>query len=822
MPSSPVVAVARSSATYAADGASVRQARGLVSSALVRWGLDHLADDATLLVSELVTNSVVHAGTDVEVAVALLDDCVEIAVTDRHPGKSLPAAPHPVAPDREHGRGLAVLAALTPMWGVDHTDRTKTVWFRVSLRGGGVPAARRGAAPVVGPDDAAPVVGVVRLDADGNVSAADDHAALLLGRGGPEVLGARWRSLCAPEDAGTLLVAAASPRWQGTYRLRRPDGIDVTVLARHVQLVAAGGETTTLCVLVDHRFRALVGEMLGGPRTGPGGDGPFTSNPEELLRLDLDALLDRTLRWAREQLSAEGAHAMLVSHDGNELELRAAVGPGPGQALTPLPESPAPVLDDEPGHPSHVSVPVMAGGRLVGTVGVTSSAPRAFTVADATRLQRGVDTVALALSSARVAEIERRRHGWLGYLAEASDLLAGTLEPDMALALVAQLVSPRLGPWCAVYLTDDGGEPRAAIAWHSDEERIADLRALIDATGAPAPAPGQTLRWLPDPGAAPGAAADLASDGGYCVALVARGRVLGSLLLGHHASGRGSRDSLPLLRDLAPRAALALDNARLYAERTATSRALQHSLLPRELPDLPGLDVGVVYEATGAGNEVGGDFYDIFTVPDELPPDSHRFGFAVGDVCGKGPEAAAVTGLARTALRVLSRHGDDIPRALGNLNAAILAEGSGARFLTAVYGEGVVSGSGVSVRFACAGHPRPVLLRADGSVEQAGVTSDLLGVFDEPEITVSTVHLARGESLVCFTDGVTERRAGSRMLGEDGVLAAVRGGADLTAAALARRLGTVVREYAPEPARDDVAVLVLRAAPDPRPRRPPG
>lgn len=808
-----MVAVARTSATYAADGASVREARGRVATALMQWGLEHLVDDATLLVSELVTNAIVHAGTTVELAVALLDDSVEIAVTDRHPTRSLPPPPRDVAPDQERGRGLALLATLAPVWGVDHTDRAKTVWFRLPLQIGSVPASRRSTAALIGPDEPPPVIGVVRLDGDGTVSTVDPHAADLLGRDAADVLGSSWLSLCAPEDAGTVLTATAAHRWQGTYRLSRPDGSTPTVLARHVRLLGGDGPPATLCVLVDHRFRALVGDVLAAPRTGPDREGPFSSAPEELLRLDLDALLDRTVRWAREQLGADGAYALLVSDEGDELELRAAAGPPAPRDRLPLPESPAPVLVDEPGRPSEVSVPMLSGGRLVGVVTVTSSSPKAFAVEDATRLQRAVDSVALAVSSARVSEIERRRHGWLGYLAEASDLLAGTLELDMALALVAQLVAPRLGPWCAIYLADDAGVPRTAFAWHSDEDRIEDLRGLLDSVAAPTPAPGETLRWLPGGVGVSSAANDLAADGGHAVALVARGRVLGSLLLGHRSSAHGPRASLHLLRDLAPRAALALDNARLYEERTATSRALQHSLLPRELPDLPGVDVGVVYEATGAGNEVGGDFYDIFRIPGELPEGSERFGFAVGDVCGKGPEAAAVTGLARTALRVLSRHGDDVPRALAHLNSAILAEGSRARFLTTVYGEGVVSDSGLTVRFACAGHPRPVLLRADGTAEQVGTTSDLLGVFDAPELTVTTLHLSPGESLVCFTDGVTERRSGRQMLGEDGVLAAVQGAAGLTAGALARRLGSAVRDFAPEPARDDVAVLVLRATP---------
>jgi serine phosphatase RsbU (regulator of sigma subunit) len=182
-------------------------------------------------------------------------------------------------------------------------------------------------------------------------------------------------------------------------------------------------------------------------------------------------------------------------------------------------------------------------------------------------------------------------------------------------------------------------------------------------------------------------------------------------------------------------------------------------------------------------------------------------------VCGKGPEAAAVTGLARHALRLLGRRGDDIPSVLGHLNAAILAEGSRARFVTVIYGEGeVTEDGGLDLRFASAGHPAPVVLRADGTAATVGESGDLLGIFGEAETRVTAVRLSPGESLVCFTDGVTERRDGTRMLGEEGVLEVVAGGTGLSASMLSRQLGAAVSGFADQGARDDVAILVLQAA----------
>ncbi|HEX7187059.1 MAG TPA: SpoIIE family protein phosphatase [Actinomycetes bacterium] len=854
MTSSPVRASARSALTLPPADTSVARARNLVEAALAEWAADDLTDDALLLVSELATNAVVHAGTDLEVSVELLGDAIEVAVTDRHPARTLPAPADAVDEDFENGRGLFLTSALAGAWGVDYTSSTKRVWFRLALTVGALPAPRT-RAPVDGEADPSfPGVGTVRLDADGVVVAADANAAALLVRDVTDIVGRSWLSLCDPADAGTLVTASAAARWQGSYPVLRGDGGVRRVQARHVRLAGSdGADAATVCVIVDHRLRSLLADLPAAATAAAAAVGPFAGAPEALVRLELATVLDRTVAWARDALGGEGAYALLVTDDDGQLELRSVAGlrldtdrvpRRAGEGLTgrvsrdllpvvhlDLAATVSGMSSAEPwlqaaGVRSVVSVPVLAEGRLIGTVGVTSSQPSAFTADDGATLQRGVDSVALAVQSARVAEIERRRHGWLGYLAEAGELLAGTLEPEMTLALVAQLVAPRLGPWCAVYLVDESGRSERATVWHSDEERMEDLRAYLDSVPAPDPPPTRSVtRWLP-PVAEPtagshSATGDLAEAGGHVVALIARGRALGALVVGH-AGPRdvdGRRQQLHLLTDLAPRAALALDNARLYAERTATSRSLQRSLLPPELPHLPGVEVGVVYEASGHGNEVGGDFYDVFPLDG-----TGRFAFAVGDVCGKGPEAAAVTGLARHALRLLGRRGDDIPAVLAHLNTAVLAEGSRARFVTLVYGEGrVAADGGLELRFASAGHPAPVVVRSGGAAEQVGTAGDLLGVFATAETRVESLRLAPGESLVCFTDGVTERREGRAMLGEEGVVSALTGAASLPAGHLARRLEAAVSAFTPAPARDDVAILVLRANPvgEPvRPRRP--
>ncbi len=174
--------------------------------------------------------------------------------------------------------------------------------------------------------------------------------------------------------------------------------------------------------------------------------------------------------------------------------------------------------------------------------------------------------------------------------------------------------------------------------------------------------------------------------------------------------------------DLARRAGLTLDNARLYEDQLSTSRTLQRGLLSPELPDVPCAEVGVVYQPSGRSIEVGGDFYDVFPLGDD------RWGFAIGDVCGKGAEAAAVTGLARHALRLLVREGLALPVVLERLNAAILEEGERARFLTVVLGTiRPRPGGGACLTMVSAGHPLPLRLRAGGGVDFLGTPSRCSG-----------------------------------------------------------------------------------------------
>jgi len=556
----------------------------------------------------------------------------------------------------------------------------------------------------------------------------------------------------------------------------------------------------------------------------------------DLLPLGYDELLGHAVELARDAAAADAAYALIADEDG-ELRMRAAVGGGIPQLQADdedsgaRPAGMATFLDlynrfsqrgtdlaqvqNEPLH-SLLTVPLAADSRVIGMLAVASAEPDRFTQADLARVQDVADRMAVPLERARLAEHDRIRRARLSFLAEASDLLAGNLDQEKTVALAAQLVVPRLAAWCAALLPGEDGELSPAYVWHADESLIDALTGLLNEAPTPQVRPAEGPReWSLNAAAASpardlgsAAAAELASDPAWCLPLVARDRSLGIFLIGRPREGALAREAVELAEDLTRRVALALDNARLYSEQLQATNALQRSLLPPELPDIPGVELAAGYEAAGEGNEVGGDFYDVF----EATPG--RWRFAIGDVCGKGPEAAAVTGLTRHALRILAREGHDVPTVLERLNALIVDEGSRARFITLIHGElrpASASGEAAVVSLVCAGHPQPLVLRSAGGVEAVAEPQPLLGVLDGVTFEQNTFRLSPGDVLLCVTDGVTERRCGDRLLDDDDGLRDLLGDCpDLNAGSVVARIQRTVREFGPDPPTDDLALLVFR------------
>ncbi|KOU44313.1 SpoIIE family protein phosphatase [Streptomyces sp. WM6378] len=866
------VITARAAASFDPVGRSVATARAFVRDTLQGWGYADVVDDAVVLTSELVTNAVVHAGTKADVLCLRSDDGVRVEVADRYPEREVPLLGSPAdiaGPDRENGRGLLLCAALASRWGVEYTPTRKNVWFQLDLPNR--PVGTRSAGPAL-PTALLPVtdgrvrVAVVQIDRAGAVRAWNEDAEELFGYPAEQVTGKALTDFAAwPHTPGTstgIVEALQLSRWEGTYGIRGADGRVVPVYASHLRVRDTEGEPSTVCLLVRDDERAVLQSPVRQPATDPVALGesrnvdPFEVFIGSPAPDDLDGLLQRTVERARDMLDGDSAFLLLATDDETELEVRATTGlPSARQRFARVPveagtgrygsaRMPAvhedlaavpgavPLLEST-GMRSVVTVPLKVEGRLTGSLGVAAESPGRYSNEEALRLQFAADRIALAVESARLGELERLRRGSLSFLVEASDLLAGTLDRDQTLALMAQMTVPTLATWCAVYtIADQASDPYLSYVLHEDEERIDGLKALLSKINPPEPVPTPGARVWTAPGEAAHQAAlrvsmrDLsrsgsphtggglgttlstaAAVGGETVVLplVARNRVIGMLTLGKPSDDHFRQEILELAEDLSRRAALALDNARLYSERMAISRSLQRSLLPPGLPQIPGVEVEVIYRAAGEGNEVGGDFYDLFPIRDGA------YGFAIGDVCGTGPEAAAVTGLARHALRLLAREGFGGPAVLERLNAAILDEGARSRFLTLLYGELWPQEDGSAIlKIVCAGHPLPLRLRQDGSVEPAADPQPLLGVMEDLELYEQTITLDPGDVLLCVTDGITERREGTRMLGDDGLTDVLASCTGLTAGAVAARVLRAVERFAAEPASDDMAILSMR------------
>jgi serine phosphatase RsbU (regulator of sigma subunit)/transcriptional regulator with GAF, ATPase, and Fis domain len=263
-------------------------------------------------------------------------------------------------------------------------------------------------------------------------------------------------------------------------------------------------------------------------------------------------------------------------------------------------------------------------------------------------------------------------------------------------------------------------------------------------------------------------------------------------------------DELAFAREVARRMARAMENARLYRERDYVARTLQRSLLPPSLPEVPGVEVDALFRPALHGYEVGGDFYDVFETA------NGRWAAVIGDVCGKGVEAATLTGLARHTLRALSDV-DRPSRALAALNRALLRERLDGRFITVAYAllEPDPRG-GVRVQLASGGHPLPQRISSAGDVERIGHHGTLLGVMPDPPLDDVELRLAPGESLVLFTDGILRKDEASGDVPQ-GLVASLTGSPSTSVSELRARIERYVDDLAAEGQEDDIAVLLLRA-----------
>ena len=419
------------------------------------------------------------------------------------------------------------------------------------------------------------------------------------------------------------------------------------------------------------------------------------------------------------------------------------------------------------------------------------------------------------VTDAKEAELRQR------FLAEAGQLLAATLDYEQTLERIARMIVPRLADWCAIDMVDEsGGIVQVAVA-HVDPAKVElahDMREryppdMTATTGLPAIIAGGPAELYPEvPDELLVAAAQdeehlrVAREVGLRSAMAVPMRIgdetLGVITFASAESGRSfDEDDLTFAEDLALRAAGAVQNARLYAEQERVAHTLQASLLPDRLPDLPGWELHAAYQAGERGSDVGGDFYDILAVDG-----GHLV--VLGDVTGKGVEAAALTSLVRYSARMAARFDPSPARVLSLVNQ-VLREQARLSLVTAVCAHVQSEGDGARLTVASAGHPLPLRRRDGVKPEPLGDHGVLLGVEGQDDWTDVTVSLQPGDTVLFYTDGVTETPGGATRYGELRLSEAMTRAGEGPVALLAE-IERSLREFQTGQAIDDRAMLALR------------
>ncbi|MGC4867942.1 SpoIIE family protein phosphatase [Micromonospora sp. DT53] len=409
------------------------------------------------------------------------------------------------------------------------------------------------------------------------------------------------------------------------------------------------------------------------------------------------------------------------------------------------------------------------------------------------------------------------------FLAQAGSRLALALHRDQVLLAATTLAVPYLADVAvALPRPTAPAEPRARWIRYADGEPapVSGLaspaltnsvpglaEALAGDRGEPGPwpeAPPTDLADLLPPGFGPPGTV-LASP------LLSGNGSAGALLLVRRSGRAGfDRRDIELAREFAARAGAALATADLHGEQAHLARVLQTSLLPPELPVVPGVALAGGYRAAGDTLRIGGDFYEVFP---------HRRGalFALGDVCGKGVGAAVLTGRVRQSLQTLRLVEQRPLELIHLLNQALFDAPDAARrsqFTTLLLGSLDRGPAGLDVRIAGGGHPAPLLVTPDGTVTPVPVGGMPVGALTTARFAETRVHLDPGDLLLAYTDGVTEARGprDAAMFGEARLRAALVAAAGQPPAALIDRVLRAVDDWLDGQAHDDIAMLAVGAA----------
>ena len=674
---------------------------------------------------------------------------------------------------------------------------------------------------------------IITIDHEGLIVEFNPAAARIFGRPVESAVGAELAELVIPPSLRDRHRAA----------LRRVvETGESTLLGQRVELTGMRADGTEFPV--ELALDAIAGTdppMFTGTIRDITDRRNAEKEREELLRLEQLARVDATqardqleaiLRGVADAVTAQAPDGRLLFANEAAVEL---LGYESSEALLAAPI--AEILDrfetlDESGRPFPVdrlpgrrALAEGVGAEVVLRFRVRATGEERWSAVKATPIFDQTGTVAMAINVIEDITDHKRAELAQRFLSDSSAVLGSSRDTTEALRQVASLAVPEVADWCAVDVVADGEIDRVALAHHDP--------ALVEL------AEELRRRYPPDPRSETGVSAVLRSgkaqlhpeisdellrsaardDEQYrlieeigmrsamIVPMVARGRSVGALSFVSGPSGRRfDEHDLELAEELAGRCATALDNARLFNERAYIAQTLQESLLPSELPEIPGIQAAARFRPIGGGNEVGGDFYDLFQ--------SGERGWTVvmGDVCGKGPDAAAVTALARYTLRAAAMHERLPSRSLRLLNEALLRQRDDRRFCTVAYAYLESYDGGVRIGVASGGHPLPMLLHPDGTVESIGAPGTLLGVLPDPNLEDRSVSLSAGDTLVFYTDGVIEGRGADITFDEEGLRRLLAECAGAGADAIAARVEEAAFAAQGNNPRDDIAVLVLRVA----------
>lgn len=489
-----------------------------------------------------------------------------------------------------------------------------------------------------------------------------------------------------------------------------------------------------------------------------------------------------------------------------------------------------PILRDDPaiktlGIAAYACAPLLASdGPTFGAFCVADSHPRTWTDEEIGILDD--------LSILAAAEVENRiqqakteeERGWFSFLAEAGSVLSSSLDYQRTLQQVAKLTVPRLADWCIVYVRDEpdqirrvaveGAHPRSAeiarqVGFHALEPGAQQGVGNVVRTGRPELYREATAALMAsdvqDPEGMEALLEPLGITSWMCIPLAARDEVLGAIsFVSTRIDRRYDEHDVELAGQLAARAAVAIDNARLFEERSRVAQVLQRSLLPPHLPVVPRLELAALYQPLGdEGVLVGGDFYDVFQISGDT------WGIAVGDVCGKGIAAASLTGLTRYTVRAAAVRDPTPTAVLSTLNDVVLQE-TADDYCTACYALVDTGTTPVVVRVACAGHPFPLMLRADGTVTPIGQAGSMMGLSPQPQLLEDRAELAVGDALLIYTDGAYVEHAPGTYLEEEDLQRMLAECSGHEARWIVRRLLERINGARRGPGRDDLALLVLR------------